>query len=193
MSRDTQPPVEDEKSRGRMGALNPMWKGDAAAPESQRARARRRYKLGRCQHCGGPARDRHHVDGNPGNNEPSNGAELCRRCHMLVDGRLLRLLGRNWALRGQPRPAPKVRIRRITPEGRPVLVKIPLPFLSYIDWILAINETRRHHDWFNAESVRLYELALRALRPDEGERLQRHFQGLLPLEEFGEDGPGAAP
>jgi hypothetical protein len=32
--------------------------------------------------------ERHHKDGNPLNNDPGNIDRLCRRCHMVVDGRL---------------------------------------------------------------------------------------------------------
>lgn len=35
-----------------------------------------------------PPVDRHHRDGNSQNNDPSNIAFLCRRCHMAADGRL---------------------------------------------------------------------------------------------------------
>lgn len=43
--------------------------------------------------------ERHHKDGNPANNDPSNIWILCRRCHMEVDGRLERIR--------QMAPAPK--------------------------------------------------------------------------------------
>lgn len=70
------------------GEGNPGWKGDAARDTTKRKRAHRRYALGPCEHCGVQATDRHHKDGNTGNNERSNIAILCRRCHMLEDGRL---------------------------------------------------------------------------------------------------------
>jgi hypothetical protein len=71
------------------GAALPQWKGDDASVEAGRMRARARYKIiDRCTHCGKPATDRHHVDGNTLNNEPENVAPLCRRCHMALDGRL---------------------------------------------------------------------------------------------------------
>lgn len=74
------------------GASNPQWKGDGAGVKSGRQRARHRYPaLGVCHCCGEPARDRHHVDGNTLNNEPSNVLPVCRRCHMTIDGRLERL------------------------------------------------------------------------------------------------------
>jgi hypothetical protein len=42
-----------------------------------------------CERCGVvPPLDRHHKDGNPRNNDRSNIACLCRRCHQAVDGRL---------------------------------------------------------------------------------------------------------
>jgi predicted amidophosphoribosyltransferase len=46
--------------------------------------------LGVCERCGKPATERHHKDGDTGNNVRSNLAFLCRRCHMIEDGRLAR-------------------------------------------------------------------------------------------------------
>lgn len=64
------------------------WKGDAALPTTKRLRAQARYELGDCESCGAQATDRHHKDGDTGNNVPENIAILCRRCHMTIDGRL---------------------------------------------------------------------------------------------------------
>jgi hypothetical protein len=76
----------------RRGPRHPAWKGDAAGSDTKRNRCRRLYPvLGPCQRCGKPARDRHHKDANPGNNDPSNVEILCRSCHMAVDGRTARL------------------------------------------------------------------------------------------------------
>jgi len=44
--------------------------------------------LGPCNICGKEARDLHHKDGNPFNHSAENIQELCRKCHMVVDGRL---------------------------------------------------------------------------------------------------------
>lgn len=41
-----------------------------------------------CMDCDAPAVDRHHIDGNHYNDAPSNIVMLCRRCHMLRDGRI---------------------------------------------------------------------------------------------------------
>lgn len=70
-----------------------MWRGDAASDASKRARARRRYSADReCERCGKPGpNQRHHVDGNPGNNDRANISILCNRCHMEIDGRLAAL------------------------------------------------------------------------------------------------------
>lgn len=65
-----------------------QWKGDAATVHVKRERARKLYALGPCQACGAPGRDRHHRDGDTGNNSPENIRILCRRCHMAEDGRL---------------------------------------------------------------------------------------------------------
>lgn len=58
--------------------------------ETGRARARKLYVLPRlCEKCGlKPPTDRHHKDGNTCNNRRSNIEMLCRKCHMLSDGRL---------------------------------------------------------------------------------------------------------
>jgi hypothetical protein len=76
------------------GPDHPRWKGDTALTQTKRDRARRRYRLGPCEQCGAPATDRHHKDGNTGNNEPRNIAILCRRCHQQVDGRAEAMLER---------------------------------------------------------------------------------------------------
>ena len=67
---------------------HPSWKGDEARTNTKRSRARIRYALGPCEKCGEPGTDRHHKDSNTGNNDRSNIAILCRRCHMSIDGRL---------------------------------------------------------------------------------------------------------
>lgn len=68
---------------------HPNFKGDAATDGAKRMRARKLYRLGMCQRCKKTrATDRHHKDGDTGNNTPSNIAKLCRRCHMIEDGRL---------------------------------------------------------------------------------------------------------
>jgi hypothetical protein len=65
------------------------FKGDAATDKAKRLRARKVIPtLGKCDKCPAKAVDRHHKDGNTGNNERSNLERLCRRCHMIVDGRL---------------------------------------------------------------------------------------------------------
>lgn len=73
------------------GPVNPAW-SEQPTPSGGRQRARRRYPLGPCARCGAPGVDRHHVDGDTSNNEPSNVEVLCRSCHMAVDGRLRRLV-----------------------------------------------------------------------------------------------------
>jgi hypothetical protein len=41
-----------------------------------------------CERCGEkPAVEFHHKDSNPLNNDPKNIQQLCRRCHMIIDGR----------------------------------------------------------------------------------------------------------
>jgi uncharacterized protein YlaI len=72
-------------------AAAPQWKADDVGINSARNRAFHAYSLDgvSCERCEQqPAIDRHHVDGNTINNDPSNIQFLCRRCHMEVDGRL---------------------------------------------------------------------------------------------------------
>lgn len=70
------------------GPDHPHWKGDDATTMTKRKRARRLYALRACDECGASATDRHHKDGDTGNNARTNIAILCRRCHMTIDGRL---------------------------------------------------------------------------------------------------------
>lgn len=69
---------------------NPMWKGEAAKKGAKNARARYWFEAFGCEVCEKEPAERHHIDGNPGNNEPDNIAILCRRHHMEADGRLIR-------------------------------------------------------------------------------------------------------
>lgn len=63
---------------------------DSITQAGGRTRALRLYrKIGRCENCGQAGRDRHHLDGDATNNEPSNVMILCRRCHMVADGRMI--------------------------------------------------------------------------------------------------------
>jgi hypothetical protein len=73
------------------GEAHVAWKGADANDTTKRSRADNVRRSGPCEECGSPGVDRHHRDGDPGNNEASNIALLCRRCHMLADGRLQRL------------------------------------------------------------------------------------------------------
>lgn len=72
---------------------NKVFKGDAATREAKRYRARKLFQLPAwCERCRtARAIDRHHRDGDPGHNDIENIAFLCRRCHMIEDGRLARL------------------------------------------------------------------------------------------------------
>jgi hypothetical protein len=87
------------------GPAHPQWKGDAARTETKHQRARKRYSLADCESCGGAAADRHHRDGDPGNNAPHTIQALCRRCHMRLDGRLARFVAAGKATRRCAMPA----------------------------------------------------------------------------------------
>ena len=95
--------LTDTKRRKRTilrSEASPNWKANLATTESKRIRARKLYSLGPCVKCGKSATDRHHIDGNTGNNHRSNIRILCRRCHMQEDGRLSRLSQRMSSLKG---------------------------------------------------------------------------------------------
>lgn len=86
------------------GSAHYAWKVEGGKRDAMRSRAQRAYSLEgvACEHCGErPAIDRHHIDDNTANNERSNIALLCRRCHMTADGRLERNLAA-----GRPGPQP---------------------------------------------------------------------------------------
>jgi hypothetical protein len=94
----------------RFGEGNVNWKGDAALRQSKRYRVVRAMPdLGPCEECGRPAVDRHHKDGNTGNNDFSNIARLCRSCHMRVDGRTEALI-RNAQVANAARPPEPCRV-----------------------------------------------------------------------------------
>ncbi len=95
------------------GEASPQWKGDAANPSTKRARARKMYPLGPCEKCGRQAVDRHHRDGNTGNNARDNVAVLCRRCHMDEDGRLAVFKLTSTSLRGPQPPKPCANCKRL--------------------------------------------------------------------------------
>lgn len=63
---------------------------DSPSESTGRYRARVARPVQVCEYsgCTATGMDRHHIDGNPLNNDPSNIAVHCRRHHMVVDGRL---------------------------------------------------------------------------------------------------------
>jgi len=73
------------------GEFNVNWKGNNALPNQGNKRAIKRFKISNCELCGAVAMDRHHRDGNTLNNNPKNVQQLCRSCHMKIDGRLDKL------------------------------------------------------------------------------------------------------
>jgi hypothetical protein len=79
---------KEKERQSHLGEKNGMWKGDNITENSGRRRARARYDLVKCELCGEDATERHHRDGNTANNDPPNVQLLCRRCHMIEDGRM---------------------------------------------------------------------------------------------------------
>lgn len=70
----------------------PNWKGDAAGIKAGRSRALKAFPvIPPCERCGAAESERHHRDENTLNNDPDNIRFLCRRCHMVEDGRLAAL------------------------------------------------------------------------------------------------------
>lgn len=78
-------------TKGRTGAANHQWKGDAISVRGGRGRALHLFPPGPCEVCGAPNGERHHRDGNTANNAPENIARLCRRHHMEADGRMAKV------------------------------------------------------------------------------------------------------
>jgi 5-methylcytosine-specific restriction endonuclease McrA len=71
------------------GSAHASWLGDSVSVRGGRTRAERLFPtIGPCGRCGAARGERHHIDGNTANNEASNIEALCRRCHMVEDGRL---------------------------------------------------------------------------------------------------------
>jgi hypothetical protein len=62
--------------------------GPAKNDKAGRQRAQKWFKSKPCDVCGKEKTDRHHIDGNPKNNEESNIRFLCRRHHQELDGRM---------------------------------------------------------------------------------------------------------
>jgi 5-methylcytosine-specific restriction endonuclease McrA len=84
--------IREKIRESKLGERNPRWKGDDATEKSGRQRAVRKYDIAQCEHCGAKATDRHHKDRNTKNNAPDNIQRLCRSCHMIVDGRMEKLI-----------------------------------------------------------------------------------------------------
>ena len=81
--------AEHIAKRIKRGEDHPHWKGGDITVKGGRTRALRMYPvIGPCELCGSPDSERHHLDGNTANNDHSNIAALCRKCHMTKDGRL---------------------------------------------------------------------------------------------------------
>lgn len=77
-------PAREARMKAYSGPAHHMWKGDAAPATTKRKRARVRFPdLGTCEGCGAArATDRHHVDGDTGNNARSNIRLICRRSNL---------------------------------------------------------------------------------------------------------------
>ena len=70
--------------RIKSGSGHPNWKGNLASRKTGRCRALRMFPSRPCEHCGEAKAERHHVDGNTLNNEPTNIQFLCRACHLAL-------------------------------------------------------------------------------------------------------------
>jgi hypothetical protein len=86
------------------GERHPSWKSNDVGKGGGRYRAQQRYLLGPCDRCGNPATDRHHKDTNTANNDPGNIELLCRRCHMIADGRMERFVAAKGGRKDEPNP-----------------------------------------------------------------------------------------
>jgi hypothetical protein len=85
--------AEHVEKRKRLGPDHYNWHGDKTTIRNGRKRAEKMYPhAGPCVECGAKKSERHHVDGDTSNNAPGNIKFLCRRCHMVADGRLARFI-----------------------------------------------------------------------------------------------------
>jgi hypothetical protein len=86
------------------GVRNPMWKGDKATVSSARERAIRAISVPE-------GYERHHIDGNPFNNNRENIQIGTRKQHMIVDGRLDRFIRRNKSTDMRQRASERMKAR----------------------------------------------------------------------------------
>lgn len=85
---DSEKKIRGNKIRKKkLGSKNPNWKGDSATPASGRGRAERNI-------LSPSGFDRHHIDGNTLNNDPSNISITKRKEHQIRDGRYEELKAR---------------------------------------------------------------------------------------------------
>jgi hypothetical protein len=78
-----------EKARlAKLGEKNPNWKDEDILDQSARRRAEKLFIVPE-------GFERHHIDGNPKNNDPTNIKIVRRKEHMVSDGRLEKLIKRN--------------------------------------------------------------------------------------------------
>ncbi len=102
-----------------VGPLNPMWKGEEAEEEAIRDRLIRRMPVPK-------GSDRHHIDGDGRNSDPSNILVLTRREHMIKDGRMEALIKRNKLGRGKkhsPETIEKMRAVKLGKKRTPETIE----------------------------------------------------------------------
>jgi len=90
------------------GESNSNWRGDAITINSGRQRAIRMFPHVTCRICGETG-ERHHKDGNPLNNHPSNIDFLCTWHHQELDGRRAKFL----ELSSKPKRLPDMKVPRV--------------------------------------------------------------------------------
>lgn len=73
--------LSEKKRAYKLGSLNPSWKGDKATVKAGYRRAEKIYFVPN-------GYERHHIDRNPLNNDPSNILIVTRRKHQILDGRM---------------------------------------------------------------------------------------------------------
>lgn len=105
------------------GVSQHKWIPAPLSLDSFRNRARKLFDLpSLCERCNEkPPVDRHHVDSNPKNNQRENISFLCRRCHLIIDGRLSRLQVIGRLAKRQPRQKiPPMRCMNCTGLAKPL-------------------------------------------------------------------------
>lgn len=74
------------------GEESPFWKGNNITQQTGRWRAIKMFPHKPCEVCGSKNSERHHIDKNAINNNSNNIKYVCRKHHILIENRFLKML-----------------------------------------------------------------------------------------------------